>query len=156
MNTLSISLTIDAPIEKTWASIADWPSQGNWMLQTKVWVESEIVEGVGTQIAAFTGPLYKKYPRFKKLGILDTMTVTKWQPPADGRDAICDVLHTGAIIKGTGTFRLHKVSPTRTSFDWSESVEAPRVIFLLLAPFLYAGVRISLARLARSLRNSSD
>ena len=143
-NVLRISFTVDAPCERGWEEIADWPSQGNWMLQTKVWVTSDQREGVGTSIAAFTGPLHFIYPRFKSLGLLDLMTVTHWQPPYR-----CDVEHVGKILKGSGSFLLTPLSATKTRFDWSETVIAPRALFLLGAPFLYAGVRISLARFAR-------
>ena len=143
-NTLRISFTVDAPCERVWEKIADWPSQGDWMLQTKVWVTSNQREGVGTSIAAFTGPLYLIYPRYKSLGLLDLMTVTHWQPPHR-----CDVEHIGKILKGSGSFLLTPLSATKTRFDWSETVAAPRALFLLVAPFLYVGVRISLARFAR-------
>lgn len=144
---LAISLTIPAPCEKVWNKIADWESQGDWMLQTKVWVTSEKNEGVGTSIAAFTGPFYKIYPRVKFLGLLDLMMVTRWEPPYR-----CDVDHVGKILKGSGTFQLSVKSPGATKFDWSESITAPKALFLLIAPFLYVGVRISLARFARSFR----
>ena len=138
-NTLSISLTIPAPVTEVWKKIADWQSQGEWMLQTTVEVTSDIREGVGTSIAAFTG--------IGKLGIMDHMTVTSWNPPT-----ICDVVHTGAIIKGTGRFELTALSENSTRFDWSEEILAPRAIFLLIAPGLYAGVRISLSALRRQLQ----
>ena len=146
-NHLAISLNIPAPCEKVWSKIADWESQGDWMLQTKVWVTSEKNEGVGTSIAAFTGPFYKIYPRMKFLGLLDLMTVTRWEPPYR-----CDVDHVGKILKGSGTFQLFAQSPGATRFDWSETIAAPKAVFLLIAPFLYVGVRISLARFARSFR----
>ena len=132
-------LVIDAPINTVWAALADWESQGEWMLQTTVEVTSDIREGVGTSIAAFTG--------IGKLGIMDHMTVTSWNPPT-----ICDVVHTGAIIKGTGRFELTALSENSTRFDWSEEILAPRAIFLLIAPGLYAGVRISLSALRRQLQ----
>ena len=134
-----MSLVIDVPIEKVWAALADWESQGEWMLQTTVEVTSDIREGVGTSIAAFTGS--------GKLGIMDHMTVTSWNPPT-----VCDVVHTGAIIKGTGRFELTALSENSTRFDWSEEILAPRAIFLLIAPGLYAGVRISLSALRRQLQ----
>ena len=115
------------------------------MLQTKVWVTSQETEGVGTSIAAFTGPLHRIYPRFGFLGLLDLMVVTKWQPPHR-----CDVEHVGKILKGTGTFQLTQMNSSTTRFDWSETIQAPKVIFALMAPFLYIGVRLSLARFARS------
>lgn len=134
-----MSLVIDAPINTVWSALADWESQGEWMLQTTVEVTSDIREGVGTSIAAFTG--------IGKLGIMDHMTVTSWNPPT-----ICDVVHTGAIIKGTGRFELTALSENSTRFDWSEEILAPRAIFLLIAPGLYAGVRISLSALRRQLQ----
>ena len=144
-NTLAISLTIPGSREQVWRKIADWESQGEWMLQTKVWVTSEKSEGVGTTIAAFTGPFFTIYPRLKFLGLLDLMTVTRWEPPMR-----CDVDHVGKILKGSGSFQLHEISPSTTRFDWSENIEAPKAFFMLVAPFLYIGVRISLARFARS------
>jgi len=146
-NTLRISINLPCSQERAWAAIADWESQGNWMLQTKVWVTSQIREGVGTSISAFTGPLNKFYPKFSLLGLLDTMVVTKWQPPE-----ICDVVHTGKILKGTGSFVLSPINSTATKFDWSETIECSRIKFLAIAPFLWVGVRISLARLSTSLR----
>ena len=140
-NHIAMSLVIDAPIEKVWASLADWESQGDWMLQTTVEVTSEIREGVGTKIAAFTG--------IGKVGVMDRMQVTKWEPPF-----ICDVLHTGKIIKGTGRFQLSSIDSETTRFDWSEEILAPRALFLLIAPGLYAGVRFSLANLSRQLTQS--
>jgi uncharacterized protein YndB with AHSA1/START domain len=139
-NHIAMSLVIKAPIEKVWAALADWESQGDWMLQTKVEVTSQIREGVGTTIAAFTG--------MGKFGVMDHMVVTSWQPPH-----ICDVAHTGKIIKGAGRFQLVSIDSDTTRFDWSEEILAPRVIFLLLAPSLYAGVRLSLGKLGRHLRH---
>ena len=146
-NTLRITINLPCSQERAWEAIADWESQGNWMLQTRVWVTSQIREGVGTSISAFTGPLYKFYPKFSPLGLLDTMVVTKWQPPE-----ICDVVHTGKILKGTGSFALSPINSTSTKFDWSETIECSRIKFLAIAPFLWVGVRISLARLSTSLR----
>ena len=144
-NTLAISLTIPASQELVWRKIANWQSQGDWMLQTKVWVTSAQVEGVGTTIAAFTGPLHFLYPRIKSPGLLDLMMVTRWEPPH-----ICDVKHIGTVLKGSGRFALSELSPSTTRFDWSETIEAPKAVFLLIAPLLYIGVRISLARFART------
>jgi len=139
-NHIAMSLVINAPIEKVWQAIADWESQGDWMLQTTVEVTSDIREGVGTSIAAFTG--------VGKFGVMDHMVVTSWQPPF-----ICDVLHTGKIIKGTGRFELIAIDTDSTRFNWSEEILAPRALFLLIAPGLYAGVRISLTKLGRHLRH---
>ena len=147
-NEIKISLKIAAPIDKVWAAIADWESQGDWMLQTRVWVTSDIRSGVGTSISALTGPLVKSGFKF---GLLDKMVVTNWLPPR-----LCEVDHVGKIIKGTGKFELTDISGEQevgTVFDWSETIEAPKAIFLLIYLPTYLGVRISLLRFRRSLTN---
>ena len=136
-NHLAISIKIKAPLEEVWNSLAQWEKQSEWMLQTKVWVTSETTTGVGTKISAFTG--------VSRFGVLDTMEVTRWEPPYT-----CDVVHTGKIIKGTGRFQLRELSPNHTAFDWSEDVWAPPIIFAFVKPALFLGVRISLARFAQT------
>lgn len=145
-NQINIRIKIAAPIEKVWAAIADWESQGDWMLQTRVWVTSEIRSGVGTSISALTGPLVKSGFKY---GLLDKMVVTNWQPPF-----LCEVDHVGKVIKGSGTFQLTDNSndeEVTTTFDWSETIIASRAIFLLIYLPTYLGVRISLLRFRRSL-----
>lgn len=147
-NEIKIQIKIKAPIEKVWAAIADWESQGDWMLQTRVWVTSDIRSGVGTSISALTGPLVKSGFKF---GLLDKMVVTNWQPPY-----LCEVDHVGKVIKGTGKFELTDLSSEQEAvinFDWSETIKAPKVVFLLIYLPTYLGVRISLLRFRRSLTN---
>jgi hypothetical protein len=147
-NQISIRLKIAAPIEKVWAAIADWESQGDWMLQTRVWVTSDNRSGVGTSISALTGPLVKSGFKY---GLLDKMVVTNWKPPY-----LCEVDHVGKVIKGSGKFELSDISKggeIATSFDWSETIKAPKAVFLLIYLPTYLGVRISLLRFRRSLTN---
>ena len=118
------------------------------MLQTRVWVTSDIRAGVGTSISALTGPLVKSGFKF---GLLDKMVVTNWQPPY-----LCEVDHVGKVIKGTGKFELTDLSSSQeavTNFDWSETIRAPKAVFLLIYLPTYLGVRISLLRFRRSLTN---
>jgi hypothetical protein len=145
-NSLAVDLPIAAPASKVWDAIADWQGQSNWMLQTKVFLTSRESAGVGVTIEAFTGPLYRFYPRFAWCGVLDLMRVTKWEPPVR-----CDVIHYGKIIKGTGSFEVEAVDAQNTIFHWSEEIEAPKLVFLLIKPFILAGVKISLARFRRLL-----
>ena len=146
-NYIALTLTLPCDAQRAWYEITDWNKQGKWMLQTSVWLTSEIESGPSTEIAAFTGPFHKFFPRLKFLGVLDTMVVTNWQPPF-----ICDVLHTGKIIKGTGRFEVVAINDQKSQFNWSEIIWAPRAIFLILKPALYVGVWISLRRFARTLR----
>lgn len=147
-NTLAITVHCAAPIEKVWAEIENWSGQGVWMLSTSVWLTSEQRTGVGTTIAAFTGPFHRRYPSLSSLGLLDTMTVTVWEPPIR-----CEVIHTGAPLKGTGTFLLERTGPNSTAFHWSETIEIHRGLFLIGAPFIWLGVTISLWRFSRLFKN---
>jgi hypothetical protein len=146
-NHIALTLALPCSAQRAWNEVTNWEKQGSWMLQTSVWLTSEIEVGPGTEIAAFTGPFHKLFPRLSFFGILDTMVVTNWHPPH-----ICDVLHTGKIIKGTGRFEVVETSATTSQFNWSEIIWAPRAIFMILKPALYVGVWISLRRFARTLR----
>lgn len=136
INTVSIKILVKAPLQEVWDILVDWKSQGSWMLSTKVWLDSEIDTGVGVKISALTG--------IGKFGILDSMEVTSWKPPY-----LCEVLHTGKIIKGDGKFELRSKSDDITEFYWEETIRAPRLFFLLIKPFIWLGVRISLYRFTR-------
>jgi hypothetical protein len=76
------------------------------------------------------------------------MTVAAWEPPHR-----CDVIHTGKVLKGTGTFQLESNGLNSTTFYWSETINIHRALFILGAPFIWLGVRISLARFARQCAN---
>lgn len=81
-------------------SLVAWQTQGKWMLGTSVWA-IDSGEGVDGRIAAFTG----LFPKSRKLGFIDYLTITKWEPPR-----VCGVLHTGKVVRGTGSFEVVLVS----------------------------------------------
>jgi hypothetical protein len=145
---LELNIKIDRPVKVVWDCLVDWKSQGDWMLQTKVWSELDqdrtINNGKGVLIFAFTGPFPNLYPRIR-LGILDTMEITKFKPPV-----LCEVVHIGRIIRGTGKFEL-KQSKSETVFNWQEDLVAHPVFLLIMKPLLLIGVWLSLRRFARQL-----
>jgi hypothetical protein len=153
---IEILINIDAPPLKVWEAIVDWESQSNWMALTEVWVAPGAQRaGVGARIEAFTGLRAKRasangLPLF---GFLDTMTVTRWEAPTR-----CDVLHTGTVVKGSGTFIVEERANGFARFRWSEIVELPfGYLGALLWPFarigLLGSVKFSLKALARSLQS---
>jgi hypothetical protein len=145
---LELNIKIDRPVKSVWDCLVDWKSQGDWMLQTKVWSELDqdrtIKNGKGVLIFAFTGLLPNLYPKIR-LGILDTMEITKFKPPV-----LCEVVHIGRIIRGTGKFELKK-SKNGTIFNWQEDIVAHPVFLLIMKPLLLIGVWLSLRRFARQL-----
>lgn len=145
---LELNIKINRPIESVWNSLVDWRSQSEWMLQTKVWSELDqdrtIKNGKGVLIFAFTGIFPKLYPKLR-LGILDTMEITNFKPPV-----LCEVVHIGRVIRGTGQFKLTKTK-NGTIFNWQENLIAPSIFLIVMKPVLLLGVWLSLRRFARQL-----
>ena len=138
--TLVLTVDVDAPVEQTWAGATDWAGQGDWMLGTRVRPTRRGGQGVGGGIEAFTG--------VGRLGFLDTMVITLWEPPHR-----CHVLHTGRLVKGTGAFEVQPRGSGST-FVWREDLELPlgllgRLSWPLVRPLFAYGVQLSLKRFAR-------
>ena len=141
MEHIELTVAVNAPAQKVWDAITNWEAQSQWMLGTKVWPVDGDGTGVGGKIEAFTG--------IWRIGFLDTMEITIWEAPAR-----CDVLHTGRVVRGTGTFEVISISPTSSNFVWSEDLDLPlgilgKVGFTLLRPGFVFGVRKSLEKFAR-------
>lgn len=135
---LVAEVTIQAPAEVVFRALTDWPGQGRWMLGTRVWSDGP-ADGVGTRLSAFTG--------IGRLGFLDTMEVTQWEPPR-----LVRVQHTGRVVRGPGTFEVHPEG-SGSRLVWREDLDLPlgrlgHLGFAALGPVFGAGVRRSLARFA--------
>jgi len=91
-------IDVDASPEQVWAALTDWERQGDWMLLTDVCTVGGPAQRLHGRLAARTGvPL----PGGRRLGVLDTMIITKWEPPR-----LVEVQHTGRIVRGPGTFEV--------------------------------------------------
>ena len=135
-----LEVVVEAPVEQTWAAAVDWDRQDEWMLGTRVRGTAQDGVGVGGGIEAFTG--------VGRLGFLDTMEITAWEPPYR-----CAVLHTGRVVRGTGLFEVRELGEDRSVFVWSEQLELPlgalgRLGWPVVRPLFLAGVRRSLDRFA--------
>lgn len=144
---VALSVEIHAPADHVWQVITDWPTQGEWMLGTRVWTQSGDGRSVGSTIAAFTG--------IGPLGFLDTMTITRWDPPR-----VCDVVHTGRVVRGTGTMAVEDCGDGRSRFHWSEELDLPlgvvgRLGWPLVRPGFLWGIRRSLDALARHAQSTA-
>jgi len=124
--TIVLTVPVSAPAAATWAGAVDWDGQGEWMLGTRVAGTAQGGIGVGGGIEAFTG--------VGRLGFVDTMVITRWEPPQR-----CQVQERGV---------------DRSVFVWREDLELPlgalgRLGWPLVRPLFTAGVRLSLRRFAR-------
>jgi uncharacterized protein YndB with AHSA1/START domain len=91
-------IDVDAPPERVWALLTDWERQGDWMLATDVRTVDGPAQRLHGRLAARTGlPL----PGGRRIGVLDTMIITRWEPPR-----LVEVQHTGRIVRGPGTFEV--------------------------------------------------
>src|SRR3954466_14018058 len=148
MPELSESVDIEAPPERVWTALTDWVRQGEWILATDVRPVIGPARGVGGRRVAVPGvPL----PGGRRLGVVDTMEITRWEPPTR-----VDVLHTGRVVRGSGVFEIVP-EEGRTRFLWSERLDLPlgplgRLGWLAVEPVMRAGVRRSLRRFAEFAR----
>ena len=135
-----MSQDIAVPAERAWAAIADWESQGTWIIATKV---QGTATAAGEHLEGWTG--------IGPLGFLDTMTVTEWDPPHR-----CVVLHTGRVVRGTGGFEVTARGEAGCRVTWWERVDLPlgtlgKVGWLAVGPTTRLFFKVSLGRLKRIL-----
>jgi hypothetical protein len=140
---LIIRVDVAAPAGNVWAAVVDWSRQSDWMLGTKVRVTAGDGAGVGSELAAFTG--------VGALGFVDTMVITRWDPPR-----LCEVGHTGKVVRGTGVFEVVPMGADRSTLVWTERLTLPlgllgRLGWPLVRPGFAWGVRYSLGRLAKQV-----
>jgi uncharacterized protein YndB with AHSA1/START domain len=134
---LVLTQDVDAPADQVWEVLTDWAVHDRWMLLTRA--EGDRAEG--GEIRAFTG--------LGRVGFLDTMTITVWEPP---RRAV--VRHTGKVVRGSGAFEVEDLGGGRSRVVWSEWVLLPLGLIGQLAwPVARIPLRLllqaSLRRLAR-------
>jgi uncharacterized protein YndB with AHSA1/START domain len=138
---LTSRVDVAAPPEVVWDRLVDWDRQGEWMLGTTVRSTTNGGRGVGGGLEGWTG--------VGRLGFLDTMTITVWEP---GRR--CVVRHTGWLVRGGGAMEVEDLGNGRARFVWSEWLDLPlgrlgRLGWPLVRPLMQAGVDLSLRRFAR-------
>lgn len=116
MARIQAALTVAAPADRVWDLLTDWPAHSRWIALTAVTIDADSPtrSGLGTR---FTGRTH-----VGPVGFDDPMTVTDWQPPADGRTGYCRVLKRGPWLTGWAEIR---VQPNGTSTDvvWVEVVD---------------------------------
>ncbi|MCD2187206.1 SRPBCC family protein [Actinomycetospora soli] len=137
---ITVGVDIDAPADVVWKAVTDWEGQSEWMLGTGVRVTKGDGVGVGSELAATTG--------VGPLGVTDTMRIVGWDPPHRAT-----VVHTGSVVRGSGTFTVIEIGPGRSRFEWGERLDLPLGVlgalgWPLVSPVFALGLKYSLRKLA--------
>lgn len=129
---------IAAPVEVTWAALADIASHVEWMADAEsITFTSTLRRGVGTAFDCRTkvGPLTT----------VDRMTVIDW---VEGTRIA--VAHKG-VVTGTGVFELTNTTPRTTQISWTEDLRFPIYLGSVVGAFIAKPVlrRIWMGNLSR-------
>jgi len=137
---LRVTVDVAVPARQAWVAIADWESQGAWMVATRV---RGTASAVGEKLEGWTG--------LGPVGFLDTMTISEWDPPRS-----CTVAHTGHVVRGSGGFEVAARGAAACRVTWWEKVDLPlgvlgRIGWLVIGPTTRLFFKVSLGRLKRIL-----
>lgn len=108
---LCVSVDVPAPCDQVWAALTDVERQSEWMFATEVRGTVRGGRGVGGELTAITGA--------GRLHVVDTMTITEWDPPRRW-----SVEHTGRLIRGTATVVILP-RDERSTLIWTERLVPP-------------------------------
>lgn len=115
---IRLTVDVDVPAAQLWDYVTDWPRQSDWIPHTRVERvdPADPARAVGGRIKAWSG--------LGPVGFWDYMTVTSWEESPDGGGR-CEVLHTGAVVRGEGEFEVVATGPGSSRFLWSEMAVVP-------------------------------
>jgi polyketide cyclase/dehydrase/lipid transport protein len=143
---------VAVPADVLWDYLMDWPRQGEWIPFTRVERAdpADPANAVGGRIRAWSG--------IGPVGFWDEMTITTWDRRADG-GGVCEVLKTGAVVKGEGVFEVVALGAHRSRFVVSELTVIPlgRVGALgwrLVRPLLVRMLDRALARMKQRIETA--
>ena len=109
---VTISITIDAPLDPVWDELERIEDHVDWMADAEsIDFHTEQRRGIGTKFTCRT--------KIGPLRTADVMTIDAWED----HKAI-GVTHAGAVT-GSGQFTLDAPSPTTTVVTWDEQLSFP-------------------------------
>lgn len=143
---LSVNIIINAPEKVIFDEVTNWARQEKWVYLTKVRGLGNDANALGGRLEAFTG--------IGRIGFVDTMTITKWE-----NNKLCEVTHTGNIVKGRGVFEV-SVKDSLNFFTWDEYVELPFGFigilgWIFIKPVAKLGLWLSLKKLKKQIETST-
>lgn len=142
MARFQVQVDVEAPVERTWAVITDWPRHAGWVPLTRVRVLTPSPRGIGARFVARTG--------VGPLGFDDLMQVVEWRDPDGDGPGRCTVVKLGRLVRGLAWFEVTGAGPGRSSVVWYESIELGPV--LLTRPFAPVVARFGVLAFTRALQ----
>jgi uncharacterized protein YndB with AHSA1/START domain len=123
MARIRTELVIDAPADRVWALVTDWPAQSRWIPLTTVTIDSPGPAGTGLG-TRFTGR-----SRLGPVGFDDPMEVAEWRPPSGVTAGRCRIRKLGPWLTGWAEIEV-RPEPGGSRVEWVEEVRArwtPRI-----------------------------
>jgi carbon monoxide dehydrogenase subunit G len=139
---LQVDVEVDAPAEATWPVLTDWDRQHEWALLTRTrGIGPTGGHAVGEQVHAVTG--------LGPLGFLDSMVITRWDPPT-----VCEGRKTGRVVRGQARVEVTPLGPSRSRVTYRAEVDLPAgrlgsLVWPVVRAGIAGGFAVSLRRLAR-------
>ncbi len=136
-------IKVAAPARTVWEYVTDWPRQGEWIPMTTV-------ESLGSPHQV--GGRFRAWTGLGPVGFWDPMTITAWEVVDDGSGR-CEVLHTGAVVRGGAVFAVVAHTETTCTFVWEERIAVPAgylgaAAWKLVGPLVSQAFRLTLRRMA--------
>lgn len=147
LTTFSTSVDVDAPVERLWERMTDWPAHGRWIPFTTV-RRTMIGDGVGSAFVGRTG--------IGPVGFDDPMEVVDWRPPRAGVPGWCRVRKQGRVVLGDAWFEVaEQPEGAGSRVTWTEEVELAPLRALRLsgvaAPLIRAAGRFAFTQALQTM-----
>lgn len=125
MPAVELARTVATSLPSVWDTLTDFAGYGRWIPLTSMRVDAAPVR-VGWAFGGFTG--------IRPVGFLDSMLVTRWEPPEGGRARFA-VRKTGRVLAGWADVRLAATASGGTDVTWREEIlPRPETLGRLVAP----------------------
>jgi len=150
-----IEVDFDLAPQQLWESLIDWKDHEAWIPSTAVEITTP-GEGtaVGDEFTAWTGP-FPTTTLGRKLCLQDRMVIEQLDFDPDTQSGECRVGKLGPVLVGWAGFTVVPRSDGSRAI-WVEDLTVrylPAALVPVALPFAKAGLRFSLRRLQKRLRN---
>lgn len=124
MPAVEIQRTVATPVDRVWATLTDYAAYGRWIPLTTMRVDPPPTR-VGWGFAGKTG--------LGPVGFLDSMLLTRWEPPTDGGGRFA-VRKTGRVLAGWADVTVEPTEAGGSVVTWREEiVPKPEALGRLIA-----------------------